>query len=379
MGGRALNAPTRPLTRSEHVILSAELCSRRTMIRNCFATVASIPSLSEKQVFNDIDLVCGYLYESEDNLRDGLMREFGATEVIFNGNCITFDYRLNPVTKDLLSSTEPGVQVDIRWYRDENEAEFAVRYFSYGDLGNMLGAIFKYYGFKLKDTGLYYKYMNGSEMLEEILVSMRFETALRYIDLDIDRFSDGFRDETDAFCFVADSEYFRPSIFMFENLDSKNRLRNKKRVMYSNFVTWCTNMYPAEKLSKEYATTMELDEFLERAFEMSNSFHDRFLEVCHVFLIRKHMKQYLGGEVIHALTGFTGEKLGRFIDHIKRRYGFGHRGFLERDIVFYPERIQEFVYTEKMTFEEDRSKCGMEFPDPDTFVFADDEEDMLDF
>lgn len=375
MGGKALNVPTRPISKEEHTTLSSELCSRRSAVRNSFSSTTSIPAIYDKLVFNDVDLVCGYWYESEEGLRGAFCREFGSTEVIFNGNCITFDYRLDIETRALLSPEQPGVQVDIRWYRDDSEYEFALRYFSYGDLGNIIGTLFRHYGFKLKDTGLYYQYMNNSEMLGEVMVTQSFEVALMHIDLDRGKFADGFSDGADVFYFVAASDYFKPSLFLFENLDSKNRLRNKKRVMYSNFVEWCTKTYPAELLVKEHATEVELDDFLERAFEISNSFQERFIEIGHDFLLKKYIKQCIGGEVVKSLTGFTGEKLGRFIRHISSRYGY--RGLLERDAIFHPERIHQFIYLEKLTFEEDLSKCGEELLSSE--FIRDDEEDLLDF
>lgn len=138
MGGNAFpNYCLARLNAEDYVIISNEIVNR---LRSNFpdSLFEVIPSYRSKDSFGDLDI----LYCS-DVPRDSLKNCISPVDYVYNGDVSSFAVEINDqlFQVDLIKS--PRVSFD-----------FALSYFSYNDLGNLLGRVFRRGGLKLGHRGL---------------------------------------------------------------------------------------------------------------------------------------------------------------------------------------------------------------------------------
>ncbi len=133
-------------------------------------------------------------------------------------------------------------------------------YFSYGDLGAIIGRITKYYGLTFGADGLwlslyadtvnqYIKSENISEENKDLVleqptdVTWNFgnidltddpKSICEFIDLDYNKWSEGFNSVAEIFDWVKKSSYFKAEIF--ESLNSDHKKRAMLRPNYQEFI-----------------------------------------------------------------------------------------------------------------------------------------------
>lgn len=190
--------------------------------------IRDIPNYRNKETFGDIDFVyspfSGRREVYEELLNDSLpVRVLKANVFSINGNITSLLYR--EVQLDFIL-TEPVYFAT------------AYEYYSYNDLGNLLGKIFRAYGLKFGHKGLMYPVMHGTHKITEIRVTDRMRETLRMLRLDYEVYEAGFNNLSDIFDFVCSSPLFHPSIFALENLNSENKRRDRKRSTYMNFLRY---------------------------------------------------------------------------------------------------------------------------------------------
>lgn len=160
MGGNALkNTTTKRLSRAEFELVSRKV---EDTLRAAFplSRVAVIPAYFSKTDFGDADV----LVSSEgvqaagggERLRQLAMEAFHATDLFKNGNVLSFDYRSSP------EQTEPGFQVDV-FLQEEKSFDFALNYFSFNDLGNLVGRTAHKQGCSFGHDGLWYYFRDTPE------------------------------------------------------------------------------------------------------------------------------------------------------------------------------------------------------------------------
>lgn len=216
------------------------------------------------------------------------------------------------ITNGIVTSylTHDKVQIDLIFI-EPNKIEYAVKYFSYGDHGNILGRILKHkLNVKNSFNGLYYIYRN-ERFKRDILLTMNYDDIFKLLSLDEKPFYEGFETEYDLFDWIATSPLIEHDIFSLENLTNKDRTRDRKRKFYNQWVEYITteryqniiknnypelDLYSYEHLSKQY-------EEYEKEFEQLKSNHKKF-----------------NGNLIMQLTGLKGKDLGNFIVNFKKKY-----------------------------------------------------------
>jgi len=217
MGGKLFDC--KRVSSSEYEEISYDILSKFSSNR-ILAEIA--PSLKKKESHGDIDIIV-----SGDALNNERIKEiFGAVDIHRNSNVISILFF--------------GVQVDLNFHAPEN-FRTAVNYNSHGDLSNILGRIFHSIGYSLGHEGLsYYVRFSDEDVLGKILVSKDQDKILSFIGLDFETWAAGFDTQEDVYEWVSQSKYFNWEKFKFEELNHINRIRNKKRPMYADFVTWCS-------------------------------------------------------------------------------------------------------------------------------------------
>lgn len=258
-----------------------------------------VPSYFSKTSFGDLDL----LVSKEGFDQEKVAGELSACEVFRQKNAI---YCSMGVRLDELSEV---FQVD---FIEESLSayDFAMSYYAFNDLGNLLGILVAKQGLKLKHNGLYYYLRNGTEVLGEVLVSLDFEQVLGFLGLNVNRYNGGFESLTDLFQFVASSECFDPELYLLENRNHRSRTRDRKRPTYQAFLTYCK-----DNPKVGYQPRGDLD-WLQRAYSFFPDLADKVKAVEQDAARSKTGRSLFNGELVHEVTGLQGKALGDFLRHL---------------------------------------------------------------
>jgi hypothetical protein len=232
MGGNALNIETKRISSDEYNDIEYEISI--LLIENgikCFTPY----SYESKQSFGDLDiLISRESFESNDDMYDFIMDKFSPKSVLRNKSVISFDYI--------------GFQVDFILI-DVESYEPAKVYYSYNDLGNLMGRIANKMGFRYGHEGLRLDYASPhmSKKLT-IFLSRDPKVIFTFLGFDHNRFREGFYDLEGIFKYVVYSKFFTSSLFQYENLNHQNKTRNKKRVNYRLFLEYIADKNTAMPL-----------------------------------------------------------------------------------------------------------------------------------
>ena len=80
--------------------------------------------------------------------------------------------------------------------------------------------------------------MYNTTKIKEYCLSNNFEDILNILGLNTTVYKNGFDTYQEMFDFVISSPYFDKNLFLFENLNNKNRVRDKKRKTYNMFLEY---------------------------------------------------------------------------------------------------------------------------------------------
>ncbi len=313
MGGKALkNTQTTRLSRTDFERVSSTVSA---VLRERFpgSRVEVIPAYRSKADFGDLDV----LVSSEgvqaagggEALQDLARTAFFATELFKNGNVLSFDFRAHA------EQTDPGFQVDVITM-PEASFEFALRYFSFNDLGNLIGRTAHKQGCSFGHDGLWFYFRDGDYKFRELLLTRDFDLALRFLGYDPARFHQGFEVLPDLFEYVAGSAFFNRDIFLLENRNYQSRVRDRKRKTYTEFLKWCEDQpglpafpYPEDK-----------QKWLPRLFEWFPAFQLDYLQAEKDLVRQREAKERFNGELVANWTGLQDKELGAVMKRVRESF-----------------------------------------------------------
>lgn len=221
MGGKAIK-DARRVSAEEYNLLQAEILP---LIAEIYPKHAVVEAYKTKPDFGDLDVVIQKprLERAEFEV---WLAKIGSKEVAYNQDNISFEYK--------------GFQVDLIAV-PEDCFDTAVFYYAYNDLNNLAGRIAHKFGAKFGWDGLTYQLRTESgHSADKIVLSKDPREIYTFLDLNYDRWLEGFETLEEIFWFIADSKYFNPVIFQYDNLNNTNRTRNQKRRTYQLFIEWLT-------------------------------------------------------------------------------------------------------------------------------------------
>ena len=249
MGGQALkNTYTRRYSKKEYINLEVDV----QMKLHKLGIKSRVPlAFGAKETFGDLDVLI--LAESLNNkgMRNIIEAEFAPNEIYHNGSCYSFDHKEFQIDFILVKTK----------YWDTS-----YHYYSYNDLGNLIGRISYQMGFRYGHYGLklVYRHPDGGRKFEKI-ISQDISSILHFLGFDPSRYTmDDFNEIKDIFDYVIESKYFNPKIFQYEALNHQNKTRNKKRVNYAGFLDYIDDLKfenPYEYQDKDYYVKMAEDYF----------------------------------------------------------------------------------------------------------------------
>lgn len=318
MGGNALSCTTVRLTKKNYERMAADCVSK---LRALYPDkrVEALGSYRAKADFGDCDI----LVEGGDPYDPHVVAAaLDAVEVVRNGPVTSIGILVRPEVP-----VKDGNVFQVDLIKMESEAfSFALGYFGHGDAGNLLGRLYHACGLSLRHDGLFYYVRDGDYKFREIALTRSFEEALPFMGYDPVEYAKGFDTQEDIYRFVAGSPYFNPSIFLLENRNARSRVRDKKRVMYMQFLKFCEAhpnltafQYPEDKAA-----------WLPRIAEYFPSFRAEYDKAQADLAEQRAVKAKFNGEWVSRLTGLQGKELGALMKRFKESFDS-------------PEQLHKFV------------------------------------
>lgn len=297
MGGNALSSPSVRLTKSAYRKVSINtLCTLRC--NNPNARFEVIPSYFNKESFGDIDILT-------DNFQaTGNVQALNPLEIHSN----------NEVNSIGIETAGGMFQVDLIYVHPDS-FNFALDYFSYNDLGNLLGRIAHRLGFKLGRDGLQYTFRENTHVIKEMTLTTNWSDALTFLGYSPFRFYRGFSSLEEIFEYVATSKYANSDIFLLENRNATSRVRDAKRKTYTDFLVWLRDNPIPDTLGMEKEKLRY--ENLKRAVERFPNFGKELREAFDDLMRKRKLKDKFNGQIFSEVTGLSGIELGMALTEFK--------------------------------------------------------------
>lgn len=273
-----------------------------------------VNSYHNKSDFGDLDVVV-----SRENNAVDLIRNY----LRIGGLPMTDEFR-EPQNVDIVSTLVDEHQVDFIFVNPE-QLESASTYYSYNDIWNLLGKVIKTHDYKLGWQGLLYTYRNGNHFKEDIVLTHDLMAALEVMGLSVERYKQGFDTYEDMFDFVISCKAFDASKFAFENLNHRNRVRDKKRKTYNLFLNYVEGkVYP-----EPVALIKPVDKFPLLADEIKKR-DDSFID-------KNKAKSIINGSIIREITGKEREAIKNILQTFRSTYS------IDEILLMSPEDVNTIV------------------------------------
>ena len=180
-----------------------------------------------KTDFGDVDILLSKSIMDKGSdwvtIREGIVRDLGIQESKGSGK--------------VFSTLYMNFQVDF-FLVDQEIMESQSSFMDFNDLGNFLGRIFRSFNLKYSHQGLYYIHQKSSEApIKEFLVSRDWEKILAFLELDYNKWKEGFYEIEEMFEWLLASPYFRSA--PYRNPESRIvRTLAKQRNTTQRFVAY---------------------------------------------------------------------------------------------------------------------------------------------
>lgn len=223
MGGNALkNAKTRRINIHEYksLVCDIDIILKHDNIQHHFPKF-----YGEKFSFGDIDVLINKNTIKDIDIIDYIKKTFKPNDIYKNTDVISFDYK--------------EVQIDFILTEDKYW-ESSITYFSYNDLGNLIGRLANKLGFRYGHFGLRFEHSYKSKKFK-LDISRNPEKIFKFLGFNYNEYKKGFFFISDVFNYVIFSKYFDNTIYEYSNLNHQNKTRNKKRKTYCQFLEYIKN------------------------------------------------------------------------------------------------------------------------------------------
>jgi hypothetical protein len=209
----------------------------------------------------------------------------------------------------LLVLGDKHIQVDLNKV-SPLDFDFAADYFSWNDLGNLIGRIAHRQGLKFGHDGLWYIHRDGDQQLGEILLPCDYIEAITYLGFNAVEYQDGFDTYEQMFNWVKNSAHFDPCAYPLEHRNHAARMRDRKRKTYMAFLQWVG--FDGEYVESDKAWWLE---------QHKKNFYvlgERIAELDKENALAKEYKAKVNGAIVRDLVGVDGKELGELM-HVVRR------------------------------------------------------------
>lgn len=304
MGGNALKlTEAARLTSEEYYKVRKDIVEALDCAFDRKANIVPISAYKNKPDFGDIDIL---IADYPQDVFDKAYSALNATEGSRNGDVMSFGYPLGDGRV---------FQVDLIKTRN---LLWAYTYFSFNDLGNLMGRVSKKLGFKYGHDGLWYVLRdpkNDTRVIEELLVTdTNFEVAFYLLGYDYRKWLAGPFDELeDIYRYAASNVFFDLNDYLLENRPHHERMRDRKRKVYVGFLEWCkTQTFTLSDEAKAMKEDLR-EASLRSAFQLFPEFKAAYDRAIGLDSMKKEARKLFNHELIQSVTGAQGKQLGLVI------------------------------------------------------------------
>lgn len=185
--------------------------------------------LRNKEDAGDLDIIYSCLPENNEQVLAKIKSALNTRGFKKNGNCTSIEWE--------------NLQVDMIYVPDLDTLEWASNWYSHGDFMAIVGRVYRYYHFILKNDGLYFS-VKTANMRDEIFLTRDWQAALELLQFPyISRF--GSYDEDDIYEYVFSSPYAFPGIYTEVKPE-----RPLKRPMQLRFYEWLADKGTERKFER---------------------------------------------------------------------------------------------------------------------------------
>lgn len=245
-----------------------------------FAEIKFIIDAPNKRDFGDLDI----LYKTETNMKLIIVNLFDPVETITNGNILSFAYSLN----------DKYYQIDMI---ETSNFEMSQFYYSYGDVGNILGRMVRESGLKLGVQGLFYHDDNLDK--EIVILSNEPKQICEYLGLEYSKWG-LFQYEHEIFNWIISSRFFVNEF----HCRSKDKRKRKVRPMLQNYMDFIIDK-PSNVIENKQSEALLY-------FQKSET-HNNIILKKHALTERK--KKFNGNKIMK--YGFENKSVGFIIQEFK--------------------------------------------------------------
>ena len=256
---------------------------------------------SDKQDFGDLDVLVP-MNITKEIINDLLLPTKWQCFISKLTRCMPCGIQDSFENSSVYSVKYKDFQIDFIRIADENW-DVACSYYSWNDLGNLIGRLAKLYKLKFGWDGLNYEY-DGDQGRINIPISKSVNEILLFLNLDINKFEKGFKNEKEIFDFVIASKLFNPYIYDFENANKVNRDRDKKRRIYNEFLIYI-QPYKLGACSYDDWKVRYREEnidVIEKTFPLA-MLSSKIREIEQNQILTKLRKEKFSGNIVMELTG----------------------------------------------------------------------------
>lgn len=318
MGGNIkFFSKTRRYGREEYLELEREI-----IIKICFSGIF--------RKFKINDPLRNYLqpivaYESKDS--------FGDCDIIINSDELSTDWIPQLVREfqlahgdwskggNVLSFAYKNFQIDLIITPLEH-CRTSADYFAFNDAGNLVGRISHKLGCKYGHRGLELIIKDKGQTLGEILLTRDTSKIHELLNLNHQKWLDGFNTLEEMYEWISDSKYFNKDIYLLDNRNHYSRTRDNKRKTYSDFLIWCQdrdfiNNYPHADITEKSGYNIKEPFYSDLIVPKFPHIIEEYNAILDKHNTNKLFKEKFNGKIINELTGLTSKELGHFISYAK--------------------------------------------------------------
>lgn len=286
--------------------------------------------IPNKETFGDLDIL--YIPKFELNIVE-IISILKPNEIVKNGSVISFDFR--------------DFQIDLI---ETNNLEMSSFYFSYGDLGSILGRITNAYGLKFGDKGLWLNLfkntiypsiqLSQTDTIGKIRLCDNPKDICKFLGLDFTKYSNGFENLEDIYKWIINSNLFNSDIF--KTLNYHHRKRLEKRVMYIGFLDYIgLNKECISKTLENHSGEIirNLQKYAIEYFDREDCLKNILMDIKEKEIIKEKFngKLFLDSGIPQNLLGNV---IKYFKEYIVEKYGFSFEKWLKTNSI---DNIQKVI------------------------------------
>jgi tetratricopeptide (TPR) repeat protein len=211
MGGNALkNVKTVRKNRKEYFEIKDKV---KNILLDKGIIIDFIPELCDKESFGDLDVLWSSVQNPYIIMRDIIIEVFKPTEIVSNGNVISFDFE--------------NFQIDMIKC---STIEFAKFYFSYGDFGSLIGKLVKKYDMTFGHNGFFIDIENHSMVLTKDV-----KEFCSFLKIDLEKWK-SIKTKEDLFELIKSCRFYKNEYFISGNNEYRRCILH--RPLYMEFLKY---------------------------------------------------------------------------------------------------------------------------------------------